>query len=146
MSKRIQIDEAEPLAYEAMFGLGGYVRRSQLSSIHKELINMRVSQINGCAFCITMHTQDALKNGETQERIFLLNAWKETDVFTEEEKTILQMAEEITMIHAYGLTDETYDKAISVFDKHYFSQLIMAIININAWNRIAISTHKSLTK
>ncbi|MBG6130506.1 AhpD family alkylhydroperoxidase [Aquimarina sp. EL_43] len=144
MEKRIQIDVSEPLAYKAMYTLGNYVRQSQLSDIHKELINIRVSQLNGCAFCINMHTKDALENGETQQRIFLLDAWQETDIFTEEEKVILQVTEEVTMIHNKGLTTKTYQKAIENFDEKYVSQIIMAIININAWNRIAISTHKPI--
>ncbi|EZH71402.1 hypothetical protein ATO12_07815 [Aquimarina atlantica] len=144
MEKRIQIDVSEPLAYKAMYALGNYVRQSQLSDIHKELINIRVSQLNGCAFCINMHTKDALENGETQQRIFLLDAWKGTDIFTEEEKVILQITEEVTMIHNNGLTTKTYEKAIEKFDEKYVSQIIMAVININAWNRIAISTHKPI--
>ncbi|WP_109098049.1 carboxymuconolactone decarboxylase family protein [Aquimarina sp. AU58] len=144
MEKRIQIDVSEPLAYKAMYTLGNYVRQSQLSDIHKELINIRVSQLNGCAFCINMHTKDALENGEAQQRIFLLDAWQETDIFTEEEKVILQITEEVTMIHNNGLTTKTYQKAIENFDEKYVSQIIMAIININAWNRIAISTHKPI--
>ncbi len=146
MEKRIQIDASEPLAYKAMYALGNYVQQSQLSDIHKELINIRVSQLNGCAFCINMHTKDALENGETQQRIFLLNAWQETDIFTEEEKVILQITEEVTMIHNNGLTNKTYQKAIEKFDEKYVSQIIMAVININAWNRIAISTHKPIDK
>jgi AhpD family alkylhydroperoxidase len=144
MEKRIQIDVSEPLAYKAMYALGNYVRQSQLNDIHKELINIRVSQLNGCAFCINMHTKDALENGETQQRIFLLDAWRETDIFTEEEKVILQITEEVTMIHNNGLTTKTYQKAIEKFDEKYLSQIIMAVININAWNRIAISTHKPI--
>lgn len=88
---------------------------------------------------------DALKNGETQQRIFLLNAWREADLFTEEEKTLLAITEEVTLIHKKGLTPETYKKAISIFDQNYFSQVIMAITTINAWNRIAISTNKPIS-
>ncbi|TRX47134.1 carboxymuconolactone decarboxylase family protein [Fulvivirga sp. M361] len=144
MEKRIQIDVAEPSAYEAMYALESYLQQSQLSKSHKDLIKIRASQLNGCAFCIDMHTKEALKNGEDQQRIFLLSAWSKTDLFTEEEKVILQMTEEVTMIHHKGLTSETYQKAFEKFDKHYFSQIIMTIITINAWNRIAISTDKPL--
>jgi alkylhydroperoxidase family enzyme len=87
-----------------------------------------------------MHTKDALKNGETPQRIFLLNAWRETDLFTGEEKVILGITEEITLIHKQGLSNETYKKAEQVFDKNYIAQIIMAVVAINAWNRIAIST------
>lgn len=141
MEKRININEVEPQAYKAMYALEGYLATSQLSKTHKELIKIRASQINGCAFCIDMHTKDALKNGETNQRIFLLNAWRETNLFSEEEKLILMITEEITLIHDKGLSNETYKKAEQFFDKNFIAQIIMAIVIINAWNRIAVSTH-----
>ncbi|MTI33100.1 carboxymuconolactone decarboxylase family protein [Xanthovirga aplysinae] len=144
MESRIQIDVAEPEAYKAMYALENYLQQSQLSQSHKDLLKIRASQINRCAFCIDMHTKEALKNGEDEQRIFLLNAWQESDLFTEEEKIILQVTEEVTMIHLNGLTTRTYQKAIEKFDQHYFSQIIMAITTINAWNRIAISTNKPI--
>jgi AhpD family alkylhydroperoxidase len=140
MEKRININEIEPQAYKAMYALEGYLATTQLSNTHKELIKIRASQINGCAFCIDMHTKDALKYGETNQRIFLLNACRETNLFTEEEKVILAITEEITLIHNRGLSDETYQKAEQFFDKNTITQLIMAVVTINAWNRIAVST------
>lgn len=144
MEKRIQLDVVEPDSYKAMYALEKYLQQSDLTKTHKELIKIRASQINGCAFCIDMHTKDALKNGETPQRIFLLNAWRETDLFTEDEQTILAMTEEVTLIHKKGLTTETYKKAIALFNQNYFSQILIAITTINAWNRIAISTNKPL--
>jgi AhpD family alkylhydroperoxidase len=141
MEKRVNIQETQPLAYKAMYALEGYLATTPLTHTHKDLVKIRASQINGCAFCIDMHTQEALKNGETQQRIFLLNAWREVDLFTDEEKVILAMTEEITLIHNGGLSDETYKKAELTFDKNYIAQIIMAIATINTWNRIAISTH-----
>lgn len=140
MEKRININEIEPQAIKAMYALEGYLATTQLSNAHRELIKIRASQINGCAFCIDMHTKDALKFGETNQRIFLLNAWRETNLFTEEEKMILAITEEITLIHNQGLSTETYQKAKQFFDKNTIAQLIMAVVTINAWNRIAIST------
>ena len=140
MEKRVNISETEPQAFKAMLALEGYLGNSQLSKTEKELIKIRASQINGCAFCIDMHTKDALKYGETNQRIFLLNAWRETDLFTEKEKVILSMTEEITLIHNQGLSDTSYQKAILFFDKNQIAQIIMAIVTINAWNRIAVST------
>ncbi len=140
MEKRININEIEPQAIKAMYALEGYLATTQLSNTHKELIKIRASQINGCAFCIDMHTKDALKYGETNQRIFLLNAWRETNLFTEEEKVILVITEEITLIHNRGLSDETYQKAEQFFSKNAIAQLIMAVVTINAWNRIAVST------
>jgi len=140
MEKRINIQTIEPQAYKAMYALEGYLQTSQLTKTHKELIKIRASQINGCAFCLAMHTKDALKAGETAQRIFLLNAWKETRLFTDEEKVILALTEEITLIQKNGVTDSTYQRARAIFEETYLAQLIMAIVAINAWNRIAIST------
>ena len=143
MEQRIQIDEAEPKAYEALTELSKYVKTCGLDPIHLELINIRASQINGCAFCLNIHTTDALKRGEKEQRIFVLPAWRETDLFTDEERIILAMTEEITQISEEGLTSLTYKKASQAFNEQYFSQIVMAIVTINTLNRIAISTHKS---
>jgi len=144
MKQRIDIQELEPNAYKAMFALENYLQNSQLSKTHLELIKIRASQINGCAFCINMHTSDALKQGETAQRIFLLNAWRETELFTEEEKTVLAITEEVTLISHNGLSDKTYQQAEKLFDENYIAQIIMAVVTINAWNRIAISTRKTI--
>lgn len=140
MKTRINIQKLEPAAYEGMLALETYLQKSTLSSSHLELIKIRASQINGCAFCINMHTTDALKNGETAQRIFLLNAWRETDLFTEEERCILAITEEVTLINQNGLSDETYAQAQKLFADNYLAQIIMAVVTINSWNRIAIST------
>ena len=140
MDTRISIQQVEPGAFKAMYALEGYLTTTSISKTHKELIKIRASQINGCAFCIDMHTKEALKSGETNQRIFLLNAWKETDLFSAEEKVILALAEEVTLIHQQGLTDHTYQKAIAFFGQNYVAQLIMFAVTINAWNRIAVST------
>lgn len=142
MENRIDIQRLEPNAYKAMFALENYLQNSGLSKTHLELIKIRASQINGCAFCINMHTSDALKQGETAQRIFLLNAWKETGLFTEEEKTILAITEEVTLISQNGLSNETYQQAEKIFEENYIAKIIMAVVTINAWNRIAISTKK----
>lgn len=146
MSTRIKILSANSESYKAMMNLEMTLQTSSLSNIQKELIKTRASQINGCAFCLDMHTKDALKYGETAQRLFLLNAWKETDLFTEEEKVILAMTEEITLISQKGLADETYEKATQFFDEEQIKSIIMAVITINMWNRIAISTHLQVPK
>lgn len=144
MENRIDIQQVEPKAYQAMFALETYLQHAELSKTHLELIKIRASQINGCAFCINMHTTDALNQGETAQRIFLLNAWRETELFTEEERTILAMTEEITLIQQHGLSDKTYQQAEKLFSANYIAQIIMAISTINAWNRIAISTNRTV--
>lgn len=141
METRVNIQEVQPNAYKALFPLENYLGTTSLTKIQKELIKIRASQINGCAFCLNLHTKDALQYGETNQRIFLLNAWKETNKFTEEEKAILAITEEVTLIHQNGLTDATYEVAKKHFSEEIIAQIIMSVVAINAWNRIAISTH-----
>lgn len=138
METRINIMETEPQAYKAMLNLSQTA--NSISKTHQHLLKIRASQINGCAFCIDMHTKEAMKDGETTQRIFLLNAWREVSLFTEEEKLLLELTEEVTLIHQHGVSSEIYQKAEKQFGKNYLAQLIMAIVTINAWNRIAIST------
>jgi AhpD family alkylhydroperoxidase len=141
MENRVNINQTQPQAYKAMYALEGYLATTQLTKSQKDLIKIRASQINRCAYCIDMHTKDALKNGETTQRIFLLDAWKETNLFTDEEKAILAITEEVTLIANSGLSDETYRNATQFFDQTFIAQIIMAVVTINAWNRIAISTN-----
>lgn len=141
MTTRINIAKTEPAAVKAMYALESYLATSALTTTHKELIKIRASQVNGCAYCINMHTVDARKNGETEQRIYLLNAWKEVHgLYTEEERVILAITEEVTLIANTGLSDHTYQKAKSILDDNYIAQVIMLVITINAWNRIAIAT------
>jgi len=140
MEHRVKIQDAQPKAWQAMYGLENYLSKISLTPIQKHLIKIRASQINACAFCINMHTQEALKDDEKSQRIFLLNAWKESGLFTEEEKAILAMTEEITLISQKGLTDETYLQASRFFNEEQIAEIIMTVITINAWNRIAVST------
>jgi AhpD family alkylhydroperoxidase len=139
MENRINIQEVEPAAYQAMFGLVKYLSTSKIDPTLLELINMRASQINGCAFCLNMHATDARKNGETEQRLHLLNAWRETTLFTKKEEAVLALTEEVTRISNH-VSDDTYNKAASLFNEHELAQIIMAIVTINAWNRIAITS------
>ena len=145
MEKRVNIASTQPQAYKAMYGLENYLSSTKLTKIHRELIKIRASQINGCAYCIDMHTKDAIKAGESIQRIFLLNAWRETSLFTEEERIILALTEAITLIHENGINDELYERATAGLGEEYLTQVIMAVATINTWNRIAISTHMQPT-
>jgi len=139
MKPRIVIPTAAPQAYEALMNLEKYIATTSLTPIQKELIKIRASQINGCAFCINMHTVDARKHGETEKRIYLLNAWREADVYTEEEKAILALTEEMTMISNH-VSDEVYQNAANLFNEKLLAEIIVVIITINSWNRLAIAT------
>jgi len=138
MSKRVGI---EPKAYEAMMGLEKYLESTGMNPIHAHMIRIRASQINGCAYCINMHTKDARAAGETEQRIYLLNAWRETTLYTPEERAILGLVEEITLISNHGLSDKTYEEAEAVLGRKYLSQVLAATMIINAWNRLGISAH-----
>ncbi|VTP95681.1 carboxymuconolactone decarboxylase family protein [Sphingobacterium daejeonense] len=142
MNKRINIQDLEPKAYRGMLALESFLNSCGLSKTHLHLIKIRASQMNGCAYCINMHTQDALKDGETAARLFLLDAWRDTESYSSEERIILAITEEVTFIHKHGLSDKTYDEAKKIFDDNYIAQIIMAVVTINGWNRIAISTQK----
>ncbi|HVM89476.1 MAG TPA: carboxymuconolactone decarboxylase family protein [Puia sp.] len=141
MEQRLNMEKVFPEAYKGMYALSACIGKTELTALQKELIKIRVSQINRCAFCLNMHTRDALKLGETSQRIFLLNAWKESALFTEEEKTLLALTEEVTLINEQGVTDSTYRKALQYFTEIQVAQIIMNIVLINGWNRIAVSTH-----
>lgn len=147
MSVRFNWTTVHPAAYKAGIGMEESLQNSFLTPIQKELIKIRASQINSCAFCLNMHTKDALKYGETPQRIFLLNAWRDAkELFTEEEQVILKITEEVTLISQKGLSEETYQKAKEIFNESELADIIMAAVVINMWNRIAISTHMPIGK
>ena len=112
MNSRINIQGLEPDAYQAMFRLEKYLGSTDLNPQLKELVKIRASQINGCAYCIQMHTAQARKQGETEARIYALSAWRESPVFTEQERAVLALTEEVTTISEHGLSTETYEGAL----------------------------------
>jgi AhpD family alkylhydroperoxidase len=140
MQTRIKLDKVEPAGYKAILGLEKFIEGTPLTRTHKDLIKIRASQLNGCAFCIDMHTKEARKAGETEQRIYALNAWRATPFFSEEERAILALTEEVTLI-SHHVTDKTYEQAATVLDEPYLAQVLLAIITINVWNRIGIATN-----
>lgn len=139
MSQRKQLTQLDPKGYEPFLGFDKFIDNSELDKLHWELIKIRVSQINGCAYCLDMHIDDAIKFGEKQQRINLLSVWHDTDFFDEKERAILQLAEEITLIAGEGVSDETYNNAISVLGEKYTAAVLIAAIAMNAWNRVGIT-------
>jgi AhpD family alkylhydroperoxidase len=139
MKERLKLEQVEPEAYKAMLGLEKYLHRSGLSRTLLDLIKIRASQINRCAFCIDMHTKDARKNGETQ-RIYALNAWNETPFFTNEERAALAMTYAVTLVAGNSISDDLYEEVSRYFTANQIAQILIAIVTINAWNRIAIAT------
>ncbi len=140
MAQRKFLQDADPRAFETMLGFEKYLASSSLNKIHAHLIKIRVSQINGCSFCIDKHIQEALKIGEDSRRIFALTVWQETPFFSEQERAILALSEEMTLIADFGVSDEVYDTALELLGQQYLTEVMMAIIAMNAWNRIGITT------
>jgi AhpD family alkylhydroperoxidase len=125
-----------------LFALDQYNKESAIDLLHREMIKIRASQINGCAYCVNAHTGSARALGESEKRIYLMSVWREAgDVFTDEEQLLLAMTEEVTLIHQHGLSDELYEKSVSAFGEEKTAQILMAIITINAWNRIGVGLH-----
>jgi AhpD family alkylhydroperoxidase len=139
MQSRIDYSKQEPGALKAMLGLETYVRNSGLEPSLLELIKTRASQINGCAYCIDMHTKDARARGESEQRLYLLNAWRESPFYTERERAALEWTEAVTLITDRHVPDEIYEQVRRHFSETELVNLTMAVVAINGWNRLAIS-------
>ncbi|MCG7586314.1 carboxymuconolactone decarboxylase family protein [Photobacterium sp. OFAV2-7] len=140
MSKRIDISKVQPKAIQAMMGVESYLSTSDIPVTLCELIKLRASMINKCAYCIQMHAPVALAHNETEQRLLALSAWEESPLFSETERAVLAMTDEITLISDHGLSDETYQRCLTLLGENVLAQCIMQIITINAWNRFAVST------
>jgi AhpD family alkylhydroperoxidase len=139
MSERIPFKRVAPGAYQAMSGLEKYVHASGLEESLLELVKIRASQINGCAFCLDMHIKDARAEGESEERIYLLNAWEEAPNYSPRERAALAWTEAVTLISEDRVPDAVYDLARSQFSEKELVDLTMAIVAINGWNRLEIA-------
>jgi AhpD family alkylhydroperoxidase len=141
LTQRMSLKKVNPEGYKAMMALDNYSGTTNINPIQREMIKIRASQINGCAYCIDMHTEDARKLGESEKRIYALSAWRESPLFSDEERAILAFTEEVARISVDGVKDETYQNLKKYFDDKSISEIIMINVTINSWNRIAISTH-----
>jgi AhpD family alkylhydroperoxidase len=137
---RLDVWKEEPLYWDIVSKIDKRLYESTVPKSLIEIIKIRVSQLNKCAFCIDYHTQEALNNGETPRRIFALSAWQESPLFTDVERAVLQVAEEITRIFDHGVSDDTYNKLKSHFTAKEISDIIVCICHMNFLNRIGIST------
>jgi AhpD family alkylhydroperoxidase len=139
MQKRIDAQKVAPGAYRAMFGLESYVRKSsRLEPALLHLVRMRASQINGCAFCLDMHSKDARAEGETEQRLYCLDAWRETPFYSDRERAALAWTEAITLISKDHAPDEIYDEVSKRFSEEELVNLTLAIVAINGWNRLCV--------
>ncbi len=139
MEPRIDPQKVSPGAYKAMYGLETFVRQSGLEPSLLDLVKMRASQINGCAYCIDMHSKDARAQGETEQRLYALDAWRETPFYSERERAALAWTEAVTLISHRHVPDEIYNHVREHFTEEELVSLTMAIVAINGWNRLAIA-------
>src|SRR3984885_9157185 len=140
MKPRLDAQKSSPTAYSAMLGMEMFVRKhSKLEPSLIELVKMRASQVNGCAYCIDMHSKDARAEGETEQRLYALSAWRETPFFTDRERAALAWTEAVTLVSQYHVPDSVYDAARQGFTDEELVNLTFAVATINAWNRLCIS-------
>jgi AhpD family alkylhydroperoxidase len=145
MAQRLSVHDVDPAANQAVMALESYVGSSALERPLRELIKIRASQLNGCAFCLDMHHRDARTEGEDQRRLDVLSAWREApELYTDRERAALALTEVVTEIGRHGVPDDVWADARGQFDELETVQLLMAIAAINVWNRLAVSTHQQL--
>ncbi|MBS0613674.1 MAG: carboxymuconolactone decarboxylase family protein [Proteobacteria bacterium] len=139
MQQRLDYKSASPDAFKAMLGTETQVHRSGLEESLLELVKTRASQLNGCAWCLDMHTKDARARGETEQRLYLLAAWREAPFYSDRERAALAWTEALTQIPAHGISDELYSEVRRHFDEKKLVDLTLAIIAINGWNRMNVA-------
>jgi AhpD family alkylhydroperoxidase len=137
---RVGFKDADPRVYPLMMELGKYINSSSLDMGLLELIKIRASQINQCAFCLDMHIREALERGEDINRIHLLTVWREAPLYTEAERAVLELTEAVTHIATQGVPDDLYERVRRHFDARQYIDLLMAISIINTWNRLNVAT------
>lgn len=140
MEPRMDISQLFPEGFNAMLALEGAMRNSSIDEKLYKLIKIRASQINGCAYCINMHTREARAVGETEQRIYCLNAWREAPFYTDQERAVLALTESVTLLASTHVPDEVYEAATAVFTKEEVAMITMGIVVINAWNRIVVTS------
>lgn len=142
---RLDLHRVDPRAQQGVLEMERYVRGSGLDHRLYELVKIRASQLNGCAFCLDMHHRDARAGGEDQRRLDVLSAWREApDLYTEAERAALALTEAVTLIGEAGVPDPVWEEAAACFDEAGLVHLLMAIATINVWNRLAVATHQAL--
>lgn len=140
MNARINLAELEPAAYQAMLGLEQYLASSPLPAPVRELVKLRASQLNGCAFCVDLHSHHAKDNGEPDERLFSLVTWRESPFFSKAERAALALTDAATRLDAEGVPDDVWNEAAAHYDDRQLAALVMTVATVNAWNRIGVST------
>jgi len=139
MTSRLEYSRVAPEAHRAVMGLEHYVRDCGLEHSLLELVKIRASQINGCGYCLDMHTKDARAAGEKEQRIYVLSTWREAPFYTPRERAALEWTEVVTEMGRHGVTEDVYQRTREHFTDKELVDLTMAVVTINTWNRLAIS-------
>ena len=141
MKQRVNFYEKGFKAIRPLFNLGAYLSKSPLEQSLLDLVNFRVSQINGCAYCLDMHSKDLRAHGETEQRLYMLDAWREAALYTDRERAAFAWAEAVTKLEKNNVPDDVYEEALRQFTEEELVDLTMAVIGINSWNRINVAFH-----
>jgi len=139
MKQRMNFFEKGFKAIKPLFSLGAYLSRSTVEQSLLDLLAFRVSQINGCAYCLDMHSKDLRAHGETEQRLYMLDAWREASLYTDRERAALAWAEAVTKLEKNNVPDDAYEEASQQFSEEELVDLTMAVIGINSWNRLNIA-------
>lgn len=139
MKSRLNYGTIDPEARKALLGLEAYQEQTEMETSLLDLVKIRASQINGCAFCLDMHWKDARASGESEERLYMISAWREAALYTERERAALAWTEAVTLLAESGVPDDLYEATRAVFNEHEIISLTMAVIAINSWNRINVA-------
>lgn len=139
MEARMDVYKLVPGSLKAMLDLQNFINGISLDKTMTELIKIRASQINGCVFCLNMHTKDARKMGETEQRIYALSAWEEAPYYTDKERAALALTEAITLISTTHVPDDVYNAALEVLTPEEVAQITLEVVIINAWNRLSVT-------
>ena len=139
MKARIDLMQVNPGIFQAMFALERQVRKAGFDSKLIDLVRMRASQINGCAYCLDMHSKDARAGGETEQRLYGLDAWRETPYYSERERAALEWTEAVTLVAETRVPDDVYERVRAQFSEDELAHLTLAVVAINGWNRLNIA-------
>ncbi len=143
MNERLEYNRVAPEASRAMSSLDSYLKNCSLEASLIELVKVRASQINGCAYCIDMHTKNARAAGESEQRLYELAVWQETDFYSARERAALAWTEAVTLISKDHVPDEVYEEAVKCFSERELVDLTVAVISINGWNRLSIAFRRT---
>jgi len=146
MEQRVDYSNEAPEAIKIMMEMEKYTKTTNIDRKIRELIKIRASQINGCAYCLNMHTSEARKMGETEQRLYCISAWNDCTFYTDAEKAALELTESVTLISNKGVSDELYNRIRKHFSEKEYVDLVILINQINSWNRISIAMGNKATE